>query len=299
MNKVYKLKPIIKSYIWGGDYFKSYRLGDFENISESWELSIRENNTVLVDQLNKPLSELIDEEDLGPNSSRFPYFPLLIKLIDAKDNLSIQVHPSDDYALKNEHSFGKSEMWHIIDADKDAGLYVGLNKDYTKEEIEKKLKDSSILECLNFYKVKPGDTFLIDPGTIHAIGKGVRLIEIQQNSDLTYRLYDYLRKDKNGNYRELHIDKALKVINFHQYENKQIEGDVLADNQYFKVIRKEIKGEYHLSANEGSFLSFTFLKGEGKVDDIPYRVFDTFFLANKSSCLIKGEGVIIISSVNK
>ncbi len=299
MNKVYKLKPIIKSYIWGGDYFKSYRLGDFENISESWELSIRENNTVLVDQLNKPLSELIDEEDLGPNSSRFPYFPLLIKLIDAKDNLSIQVHPSDDYALKNEHSFGKSEMWHIIDADKDSGLYVGLNKDYTKEEIEKKLKDSSILECLNFYKVKPGDTFLIDPGTIHAIGKGVRLIEIQQNSDLTYRLYDYLRKDKNGNYRELHIDKALKVINFHQYENKQIAGDVLTDNQYFKVIRKEIKGEYHLSANEGSFLSFTFLKGEGKVDDIPYRVFDTFFLANKSSCLIKGEGVIIISSVNK
>ena len=239
MSNALKLKPIIKSYIWGGDYFKPYREGDFDNISESWELSLRKDNNVLVEGLNKSLSEVISEDDLGPATKRFPYFPLLIKLIDAKDNLSIQVHPSDEYALKKEQSFGKSEMWHIIDADKDAGLYVGLNKYYSKEEIEKKLKDSSVLECLNFYKVKPGDTFLINPGTIHAIGKGVRLIEIQQNSDLTYRLYDYLRKDKNGKYRELHIDKALDVIDYHKYENKPVKGDVLADNQYFKVVRKE------------------------------------------------------------
>lgn len=297
MNKAVKLTPIIKSYIWGGDYFKKYRKGDYDNISESWELSLRVGNNVLVG--STPLNELVKEEDLGPNSKRFPYFPLLIKLIDAKDNLSIQVHPSDDYALKNEHSFGKSEMWHIIDADKDAGLYVGLNKDYSKEEIEKKLKDSSILECLNFYKVKPGDTFLINPGTIHAIGKGVRLIEIQQNSDLTYRLYDYLRKDKNGNYRELHIEKALKVIDYHHYINKPVEGDVLVDNQYFKVVRKEFRGEYLLKADQGSFLSFTFIKGRGKVDDIDYQEYDTFFLPNGKSCLIKGEGILVISSVNK
>lgn len=298
MNKAIKLIPIVKSYIWGGDYFKPYRKGNFDNISESWELSLRDGNNVLVEGLNKPLNELITSEDLGPASKRFPYFPLLIKLIDARDNLSIQVHPSDDYALKYENSFGKSEMWHIIDADRDAGLYVGLNKDYSKEEIERKLKDSSILECLNFYKVKPGDTFLIDPGTIHAIGRGVRLIEIQQNSDLTYRLYDYLRKDKNGNYRELHIDKALKVINFHKYENKSIKGDVLADNRYFKVERKEINKELLLEANKGSFISFTFIKGSGKVDDMDYKEFDTFFLASGSKCLIKGNGTIIVSSVN-
>lgn len=299
MSEALKLKPIIKSYIWGGDYFKPFREGDFDNISESWELSLRKDNNVIVEGLNKPLNEVITDNDLGPASKRFPYFPLLIKLIDAKDNLSIQVHPSDEYALVKEHSFGKSEMWHIIDADKDAGLYVGLNKDYSKEEIEKKLKDSSILECLNFYKVKPGDTFLINPGTIHAIGKGVRLIEIQQNSDLTYRLYDYLRKDKNGNYRELHIDKALEVIDFHKFENKPVKGDILADNKYFKVIRKEIKGELTLSANEGSFISFTFIDGEGKVDEIDYHKFDTFFLPNGKSCLIKGVGVVVISSVNK
>ena len=299
MSEAYKLKPIIKSYIWGGEYFKPYREGDFDNISESWELSLRKDNNVLVEGANKSLNEILSKEDLGPASERFPYFPLLIKLIDAKDNLSIQVHPSDEYALKNEHSFGKSEMWHIIDADEGSGLYVGLNEDYSKEEIEKKLKDSSIMECLNFYKVKPGDTFLINPGTIHAIGKGVRLIEIQQNSDLTYRLYDYLRKDKNGNYRELHIDKALNVIDYHKYDNEKISGDVLADNKYFKVIRKEIKGEYLLKAEEGSFVCFTFIDGEGKVDEIPYHKFDTFFLANKKKCLIKGVGVIIISSVNK
>lgn len=299
MSNVYKLKPIIKSYIWGGDYFKKYRECSFDNISESWELSIRKDNVVLVDSINKPLDEVINEDDLGIACKRFPYFPLLIKLIDAKDNLSIQVHPSDEYALVKEKSFGKSEMWHIIDADKDAGLYVGLNKDYSKEEIETHLKNNTILECLNFFKVKAGDTFLINPGTIHAIGKGVRLIEIQQNSDLTYRLYDYLRKDKNGNYRELHIDKALKVINYHQYQNQSIKGDVLADNQYFRVIKKEINGKYLLCANKGSFLSFTFICGKGKVDDIEYHEFDTFFLPCGKSCLIKGIGVVIISGVNK
>ena len=278
MSEAYKLKSIIKSYIWGGNYFKPYRKGDFENISESWELSIRKDNNVLVEPNNKPLNELITDKDLGPACRRFPYFPLLIKLIDAKDNLSIQVHPSDEYALSKEHSFGKSEMWHIIDADKDAGLYVGLNKDYSKEEIESHLKNNSILECLNFFKVKSGDTFLINPGTIHAIGKGVRLIEIQQNSDLTYRLYDYLRKDKNGNYRDLHIDKALNVIDYHKYQKPVINGDVLADNQYFKVKRMEVNGEMILKANQDSFISFTFISGSGKVNDISYQQFDTFFL---------------------
>ena len=299
MSEAYKLKPIIKSYIWGGDYFKPYRKGNFENISESWELSIRKDNNVLVEPQNTPLNELLTDKDLGPACKRFPYFPLLIKLIDAKDNLSIQVHPSDEYALVKENSFGKSEMWHIIDADKDAGLYVGLNKDYSKEEIGTHLKNNTILECLNFFKVKAGDTFLINPGTIHAIGKGVQLIEIQQNSDLTYRLYDYLRKDKNGNYRELHIDKALDVIDCHRYISKSITGDILADNKYFKVVRKEINGEYLLKADEGSFVSFTFIDGKGRVDEIPYHKFDTFFLPNGKSCHIKGVGVMIISSINK
>ena len=297
MDKVIKLYPAVKSYIWGGNYFQKFGKGNGEDIiSELWELSVRGENSALLSN-GKRLDEVITKADIGPNADRFPYFPLLIKLIDAKENLSVQVHPSDEYALKNENSFGKSEMWHIIDADEGAGLYVGLNKDYSKEEIEKKLKDNSILEALNFFKVKPGDTFIINPGTIHAIGKGVRLIEIQQNSDLTYRLYDYLRKDKNGNYRELHIDKALKVINYKKYEPVKEENGYLANNEYFKVERKEFKGELELNSDNGSFLSFTFLKGNGYVDDIPYQPFDTFFLPYNKKCKIKGDGVIIIASV--
>ncbi|MCR5185048.1 MAG: class I mannose-6-phosphate isomerase [Bacilli bacterium] len=300
MNKVVKLKPCVKSYLWGGQYFQKYHKSDLDIVSELWELSTRDESSSLIDSginKDKRLSDVITKEDLGPNALKYPYFPLLIKLIDAKDDLSIQVHPSDEYALKNEHSFGKSEMWHIIDADEGCGIYVGFNKDYTKEEIEKRLKDNTILETLNFFNVKKGDTYLINPGTIHAIGKGVRLIEIQQNSDLTYRLYDYLRKDKDGNYRELHIEKALHVINYQKYEKPVLKGDLLADNEYFHVERKEINGELLIKANQGSFVSFTFIEGEGVVDDITANRFDTFFLPNKKECLIKGKGTIIISRV--
>lgn len=298
MNNVIKLTPAVKDYIWGGNYFKKYKNIDKDVVAELWELSIRDDESSLVFGTNKKLSEVITKDDLGPACNRFPYFPILIKLIDAKDNLSVQVHPSDEYALKYENSYGKSEMWHIIDADSGAGLYVGLKHDYSKEEIKNKLNDNSILEALNFYQVKPGDTYIINPGTIHAIGKGVRLIEIQQNSNLTYRLYDYLRKDKNGNYRPLHIEKALDVIDLHQYINKEIKGDILCSNQYFKVERKEFNGELLLESNQGSFLSFTFIEGSGKVDDLTYQKFDTFFLPYNKKCLIKGEGIVIISSVN-
>ena len=298
MDKVVKLFPTVKSYLWGGTYFKPYVQGDFDVISELWVLSVRGENSAYLSN-GKRLDEVLTKEDVGPASNRFPYFPLLIKLIDAKDNLSVQVHPSDEYALKNENSFGKSEMWHIISADEGAGLYVGFKKDYVKEEIEKHLKDGSILETLNFFKVKPGETYIINPGTIHAIGAGVRLIEIQQNSDLTYRLYDYLRKDKDGNFRPLHIDKALKVINYHKYDLSQPNGSLLANNQYFKVEKIVVNQELTISANNDSFISFTFLSGQGMVDDIPYQQFDTFFLPYGKSCVIKGEGVLIASSVNK
>ena len=298
MNKVIKLKPCVKSYIWGGTYFQKYGKGNQDIISELWELSVRGENSSLTCE-GKRLDQIITKEDIGPISDSFPYFPLLIKLIDAKDNLSVQVHPSDEYALKHENSFGKCEMWYVLNADEGSGLYVGLNNDYSKEEIERRLKDSSILECLNFFPVKSGDVFIIKPGTIHAIGKGVRIIEIQQNSKLTYRLYDYLRKDKNGNYRELHIDKALKVIDYHKYQVVKQKGEYLANNEYFTVKKIDIKGELELKADQGSFISFTFIDGEGYVDDIPYRIYDTFFLLCNKKCLIKGSGTIIVSYIEK
>ena len=300
MKSVVKLKPIVKSYIWGGNFFQKYKDLKEEVVSELWELSLRDNFSSIVvsgEDFGKQLNEVINKEDVGPCQNRFPYFPLLIKLIDAKENLSVQVHPSDEYALKNEHSFGKTEMWYVISADEGSGLYVGFNKDYSKEEVEYALKNNSILDYLNFFKVKPGETYLINSGTIHAIGKGVRLIEIQQNSDLTYRLYDYLRKDKDGNYRELHIDKALKVIDYKKYEPQVVEGSILADTKYFKVQRMVVDGELTLSADKDSFISFTFISGNGFVDDIPYQTFDTFFLPYGKQCHIKGKGVLIVSSL--
>lgn len=296
-----KLKPGVKDYIWGGTYFKKFNKGtSLDRVSECWELSVRDNDSSIIasgKDEGKRLVDVLTKEDIGPVMDRFPYFPLLIKLIDAKENLSVQVHPSDDYALKYEQSFGKSEMWHIISADEGSGLYVGLNKDYTKEEIERALKEGSILNCLNFFKVKPGDTFVINPGTIHAIGAGVRLIEIQQNSNLTYRLYDYNRVDKDGNPRELHIKKALDVIDYHQYKVVKTGDELLADNKYFTVKEVNFDKELEVNANERAFISFTFLEGEGKVDDIPYSKYDTFFLPFGKKCLIKGKGKVVISTV--
>ena len=296
-----KLKPAVKDYIWGGNYFQKFNKGiELTKVSECWELSVRDIDSSIIASGNnegKLLNEVITKEDMGPVMERFPYFPLLIKLIDAKENLSVQVHPSDEYALKNENSFGKSEMWHIISADEGSGLYVGLNNNYSKDDIEKALNKGTILDCLNFFKVKPGDTFIINPGTIHAIGKGVRLIEIQQNSNLTYRLYDYNRVDQNGNPRQLHIQKALDVIDYRKYEMSQNKDEYLADNQYFTVKKVEFDGEYKIAASGKSFVSFTFLTGQGKVDDIEYDQYDTFFLPYKKECLIKGKGTIIVSMV--
>ena len=300
MDKVIKLKPVVKSYIWGGQYFQKYGKGDQEVISELWELSVRDGNSSVVaegEYSGLELNKVITEKDVGPAQARFPYFPLLIKLIDAKRDLSVQVHPSDDYALKNENSFGKSEMWHIIDADEGAELYVGLKENSSKEEIEKRLKDGTILEALNFVKAKPGDTFVINPGTIHAIGAGVRLIEIQQNSDLTYRLFDYNRVDKDGKPRELHIEKALKVIDYSKYNMQKNQTSVLADNQYFKVRRESFDGEMVISADRDSFVSFTFIEGNGMVDDMKFQQFDTFFLPFGKKCTVKGKGVVVLSEV--
>ena len=300
MNSVVKLKPAYKTYIWGGDYFKKIKNIDEETVAECWELSTRDIDSSIIDSgeyKGKRLDTIIANNDIGPISDKVPYFPLLIKLIDAKDNLSVQVHPSDEYALNKYNSYGKNEMWHIISADPGCGLYVGFNKDYSKEEIKEKLENSDILSTLNFFEVKPGDTFMIKAGTVHAIGKGVRLIEIQQNSDLTFRLYDYLRKDKNGNYRQLHIQEALDVVNCQKYNVENSHSEVLADNQYFHVERKEVNGELEVFADGNSFKSFTFLSGSGTVDDIPYKEFDTFFLPYGKFCKIKGNGIVIISSI--
>ena len=211
MDKIYKLTPSLHANIWGGDWLKKYKdHGTMERIGESWELSFVPGCESKIDGTS--ISEIITEPMMGRRARRFEFFPTLTKFIDAREKLSVQVHPDDDYALENEGQYGKTEMWYVVSAEDGAGLYMGLKRRSSPEEIAKKISDGSIEELLAFKEVKAGDVFFIPSGTIHAIGAGVRIFEIQQNSTLTYRLYDYGRRDSCGNTRELHVDKALDVL---------------------------------------------------------------------------------------
>ena len=241
--------------------------------------------------------ESVTEQDLGENAEKFPFFPMLIKFIDAKQDLSVQVHPSDDYALQNENSFGKTEMWYIVEAEQGAGIYLGFNRDVTKEEYETAIKENRLTELLNFYEVKAGECYFIPSGTIHAIGKGCLICEIQQNSNLTYRVYDYGRKDKNGNARELHIDKALKVTNLKKFEPTIFE-DCLGKSEYFTVTKHEIDGKLQLTADELSFQCVTCVKGNGFIEAIRIKQGDSYFIpANYGNYIVKGKLDIILTKI--
>ena len=211
--KPIKLAPAFKDYLWGGTKLKTEfdKKSDLQKVAESWELSTHKDGQSIVangEFKGLTLSEYIEKngrECIGKNAMAFEFFPILIKFIDAADNLSVQVHPSDEYALSNEGEYGKTEMWYVLDCEKDAFLYYGLNREITKEEFAERIKENMLLEVLNKVKVNKGDVFFINSGTIHAIGKGIVICEIQQNSNTTYRVYDYDRRDKNGNTRELHV----------------------------------------------------------------------------------------------
>lgn len=295
---IYKLIPALKDYIWGGTNLKKYRKTDLDIISESWELSFHQDGLSKVEIDNKlvNLSNVVKKEDLGEKVSNFPFFPVLIKLIDAKENLSVQVHPSDEYALKNENSFGKTEMWYVISALEEAGLYVGFKENENKENVEKYLHDGTILDHLNFFKVKAGDCYFIPSGTIHAIGKGVTLIEIQQNSNLTYRLYDYNRVDKSGLKRPLHIEKALNVIDYNKYQKEEKRDNLLGKCKYFTSYKLDASIDKKIYYKD-SFTSITFLSGEGKINNLDYKKFDSFFISAGEECLLKGNGTYILTRV--
>lgn len=297
---IYKLIPSLKDYLWGGTKLKKYRETSLDLVAESWELSFHENGYSYVNLEGRiiPINKIVTNEDLGDNCLEFPFFPILIKLIDAKDNLSVQVHPSDDFALENEKSFGKTEMWYVLSSEEGSGLYVGFKENENETKVKKYLEDGSILKHLNFFKVKEGDCYFIPSGTIHAIGKGVTIIEIQQNSNLTYRLFDYNRVDKTGNKRELHIEKALKVIDYQKYSRVNFEGDLLGKCKYFASYKKDAAIDTDIYEKD-SFVSITFLSGEGEINSLSYKKFDSFFISSKQRCSIKGNGIYILTKVEK
>ncbi len=313
--KVIKLEPAFKDYLWGGEKLKKEfnKKTDMKPLSESWELSCHKNGLSKIAGTQITLLEHIEKEGkeiLGKNAKKFENFPVLIKLIDAKDNLSVQVHPSDKYALEYEGQYGKTEAWYILSAEKDATIIFGLNKKVTKEEFRKSIEENTLLDIVNTVPVNVGDLFFVEPGTLHAIGKGIVIAEIQQNSDVTYRVYDYGRKDASGNERELHVDKACEVVNFDvtKDENSKRASEStsvyenLVDCKYFKLSKINVNGEYDYKVTEDSFVDLLCVSGQGQIIEkdgvTKVKKGDSLFLpAGDYSIKISGECTVLETRV--
>lgn len=307
-----KLIAPCKDYIWGGNRLREdfFKVSDKDRIAETWELSCHPDGESIIangEFKGKTLSEYIEikgKKILGTNFKGGD-FPILIKFIDAKDNLSVQVHPNDEYARRVENSFGKTEMWYVIDCEEGATLVCGFKGNPSKDEIRAHIENDTIMEILNSVPVKKGDVFFIEAGTVHAIGKNILIAEIQQNSNTTYRLYDF------GRGREVHIDKSLDVIDTNlgkatpQYETI-IKDDYsirkLAECNYFKTNLIKVFTQIVNNVNSDTFHSLTFLDGNAilKYADMELSVQkgDSIFIpANFGRYTIFGKTEYILSTI--
>ncbi|MBP3705951.1 MAG: class I mannose-6-phosphate isomerase [Clostridia bacterium] len=313
------LKAAVKERLWGGDrLIKEFGFeSDSFKAAEAWVLSCHKDGHTIVKNgqytsltLNEALQKM-GKDALGKNAQRFPYFPLLVKLIDAKDRLSIQVHPDDDYAFKNEGEYGKTTLWYVLDCDEKAQIIYGLNRNITSFELEKRVKDNTIGHLCNYVNVKRGDVFFIPAGTIHAIGKGILIAEIQQNSNTTYRISDYGRLGADGKPRPLHIKKAIDVIK-PSLPSKPY-GNVGELTLYpFGIVRNLAKCEFFTSEllsldgkaglfEKDSFMSLLFCEGEGTLcysgGSMRVKKGDSVFVPAGIRITINGKAEIICSYI--
>lgn len=315
-----KLKPAFKDYLWGGTRLREdwNKHSDMKRLAESWELSAHPDGESVIEtgsdagQTFTQYLEKHGEKVLGKNARAFEKFPLLIKLIDAKQPLSIQVHPSDEYALRVEGEYGKTEMWYVVDCDPGAFLYFGVNRTLTPGEFQQRIAENTLTEVLNRVEVKKGDVFFIESGTIHAIGAGILICEIQQNSNTTYRVYDYGRRDDAGNLRELHVEKAMAVSKLTPSDTDQtrraaqpIPGGTqerLASCNYFTTDKYEIQGKAALFSGEDSFISLMVLSGSGEVsgaeNTLSFAAGDSLFIpAGSGEITVEGNCSLIKTTV--
>lgn len=280
-----KFKALLKQTIWGGDKIIPFKhLNEkLDNVGESWEISgVKDNETIVSNGRyeGQPLNAIVKElkgDLVGiENYKRFgDEFPLLIKFIDARSDLSIQVHPTDEIAHKQGKERGKTEMWYIMNSDKDAKLYSGLKQQITPEQYKAMVEDDTICDALAQYGVKEGDVFFLPAGRIHAIGTGCFLAEIQQTSDVTYRIYDYKRKDKDGNYRQLHTKEAAECINYKvekdyrtEYLPAKNQGVALVHCPYFTTSVYDLNEPMTIDYSDlDSFVILIGMKGEGRITD--------------------------------
>lgn len=283
-SKLYPLKfqPILKEKIWGGQKLKTLlnKPSSLPKVGESWEISDVEGDTSIVSAGNlggKSLQDLLKiyKSDLVGEKNYMQFgdkFPLLVKFIDAKEDLSIQLHPNDKLAKERHNSFGKTEMWYIMQADHDSNLIVGFNQDMTAEKYLKHLEAKTLTKILNFDKVKTGDTYFIEVGRVHAIGAGVLLAEIQQTSDVTYRVYDWDRVDNQGNERELHNDLAIDAFDFNMPDNFRVSYEKVTNTSnemvscpYFTTNYLKVTQQIKKENTYDSFIIYMCVEGEANI----------------------------------
>lgn len=281
--KLYPLQfePILKERIWGGEKLKTLFGKPISSkiTGESWELSTVEGDVSIVadgEFKGKSLNDLIEaypDEILGTAVfARFgKQFPLLFKYLDAREDLSIQVHPNDELAQKRHHSFGKTEMWYVMQADENARIIVGFKEKSSPESYLESLKNNTLESLLDSVQVKPGDVFFLATGTVHAIGAGLVIAEIQQTSDITYRLYDFDRKDAQGNKRELHVDLALEAINYNKvdaarkYEKELNQSNTVVDCPYFTTNFIPLDGKIEANKSGKTFTVYMCIDGDFEI----------------------------------
>lgn len=314
---VVKLKPAFKSYLWGGHRLKEEFSKNFtdDKVAETWELSMHEDGPSVVisgEHTGLTLKEYVDKrgkEVLGVNGNNFDFFPILVKFIDAAQDLSIQVHPDDAYALEVEGEYGKNEMWYILDAEEDAFIYYGTNQELSQEAFRSAIENNEVLDTLKQVPVKAGDVIYVEAGTIHAIGEGILLCEVQQNSNTTYRVYDFNRKDKDGNLRELHIDQAIEVSKLSPLDSDfSPRGEIVEENglvsqlllktPYFETTSLTISQEAFINVDDTSFVGLICLEGNVQVDELTLNKGETAFVeANTGSVKLNGNGRLLKVSV--
>lgn len=313
------LKPVVKDYLWGGTRLRTEfgLYSDGEIAAEGWMLSCHKDGSSAVingEFSGKTLPEVLElwgNAAIGKRAEKFPYFPLLIKLIDAKQKLSVQVHPDDEYALKYEGEFGKTEMWYVVDCDEGAELVYGFKEDISKEEFRERIENNTLTEVCNSVPVRKGDVFFITAGTLHAIGEGILIAEVQQNSNTTYRVSDYGRLGADGKPRPLHIEKAIDVtkcekpaIPYGQVGKVTKNGSnavrELARCEFFSTDILMLKDKLTLNLTD-SFVSLLCLNGSATVnwndESLKIGKVDSVFIPAGLVTEISGEAEILISYV--
>lgn len=302
-----KLKPVLKDCVWGGEKLKTLfgKCNGNKNIAESWELSVHKDGVSGIDG-----GLLTDFLSANPNavSPDGDQLSIMIKYIDAKENLAVQVHPDDEYARIHEGDNGKTEMWYVISAEEGAGIYCGFKRDVTKEEFIQKINEDKVLDLLNFIPVRAGNSYLIRPGTIHALGAGCVVCEVSQSSNVTYRVYDYNRILADGSKRELNVDKAIDVLNFSAFtcEKKQrrkmlvnnVSIKCLAGCKHFSSSELTIDTEFFM-INENSFTAINVIEGEGTINGEPFKAGDTFFIPCGERYVINAKATLILTTLGK